>query len=157
MAVMSATGPGTPRRLERPPSDRFREPEAASPAPAQASLLRAVLVADGVALAGAALTVLLGGVLALSAGLLVLWLSLGSVLGQLVRSTAGSVVTPAVRVTLAVGSALLGVVLGQVGLWLYAGVEGGALPLIDYLAQTYGVLVPLQAVLAAVAAWWKAR
>ena len=49
------------------------------------------------------------------------------------------------------------VALGQLGLWWYAGTEGGVLPLVDYLAETFGLLVPLQALLAAGFAWWGAR
>jgi len=58
-----------------------------------------------------------------------------------------------VAVALAVGS----VVLGQLGLWLYARVEGGVLPLGGYLAETFGVLVPFQVAVAAIVAWRAAR
>ncbi len=51
----------------------------------------------------------------------------------------------------------IGVTIGQVGLWLYARTEGGVLPLIDYLGLTFGALVPLQLLLAAGVAWWRAR
>ena len=46
---------------------------------------------------------------------------------------------------------------GQVGLWLYAGSEGGVLSLVDYLGETFGPLVPLQVVIAPAAAWMAAR
>ena len=157
MAAMTTSTPGGSRRLERPPSDRFRVDEPDPGPGASGSLARAAIGADGVAVAGAVLTVVLGGVLALSAGLLVLWASLGSLIGQVTRWMGGSALAPRVRIALAVGSAVLGVALGQLGLWLYADLEGGALPLFDYLAQTYGVLVPLQAVLAAGSAWWSSR
>ena len=49
------------------------------------------------------------------------------------------------------------IVAGQVGLWLYAQAEGGVLSLPDHLAQTYGPLVPLQAVIAIGVTWWTAR
>ena len=52
---------------------------------------------------------------------------------------------------------MLAILLGQVGLWLFARSEGGVLSPIDYLAQTFGVLVPLQVLAAAAAAWWTAR
>ena len=42
-------------------------------------------------------------------------------------------------------------------IWLLALREGGDLPLIDFLAQTYGPVVPLEAMLGTVAAWWSAR
>lgn len=158
MAAMTPTTPEDGRRPARPPSDRFRpDGEDEPPTHPGGSTVRAALAADGAALLGAALTVLLGGLLALSAGLLVLWVSVGSLIGQVTRIAAGTAVPSQIRVALAVGSALLGVALGQLGLWWYAGIEGGALPLVDYLAQTFGVLVPLQAVLAAGAAWWSSR
>jgi hypothetical protein len=157
MAAMTAPTPGDPRRLDRPPSDRFRLEEEQVGAGPSGSIVRAALAADGMALAGAALTVVLGGVLALSAGLLVLWASVGSLIGHVTRWGGGSNVPAIVRVLLAVGSAVVGVTFGQVGLWLYAGLEGGVLPLVDHLAQTYGILVPLQVVLAAGFAWWSSR
>ena len=63
----------------------------------------------------------------------------------------------AARPWVAAGLAALGVVLGQVGLWLFARTEGGVLPLVDYLGQTFGPLVPLEVLLAAGVAWWRAR
>ena len=57
----------------------------------------------------------------------------------------------------AVGIAIGSVGLGQLGLWLYARTEGGVLTLPDYLVQTFGVLVPLQAALAMGLSWWIAR
>jgi hypothetical protein len=57
----------------------------------------------------------------------------------------------------AVGLAILGVALGQLGIWLYARSEGGVLGLLDYLAQTFGWLVPLQLAVAAAVGWWSAR
>jgi hypothetical protein len=50
-----------------------------------------------------------------------------------------------------------GVALGQVGLWLLARQEGGVLSLADYLAETFGFLVPAQFLAAAGAAWWRSR
>jgi hypothetical protein len=35
--------------------------------------------------------------------------------------------------------------------------EGGVLAPIEYLSQTFGPLVPIQLVIAGVAAWWTAR
>ena len=49
------------------------------------------------------------------------------------------------------------VILGQLGLWLYARIEGGVLSLPDYLGQTFGFLVPLQFAAAMLVAWWTAR
>ena len=100
---------------------------------------------------------MLGGVLAISAGLLVIAVSIGY--GVATGMLVGLGKNPVIRwrwvppVMLAVAAILL----GQLGLWLYARTEGGVLGLPDYLAQTFGVLVLLQVVLAAVAAWWTAR
>jgi hypothetical protein len=148
------------RRLARPPSDRYRSTDAtaeAPAAPAPGSLVRAALWADLAAFLGAAATVVLGGVLAVSAGLLVVAAATGWAIGQAVRAGGGQAVARDARSLLAIGSAGLAVIVGQLGLWLYAGTEGGVLPLVDYLAQTFGFLVPLQAIVAIGVAWWTAR
>ena len=100
---------------------------------------------------------LLGGLLAFSAGLLVVWAAAGTVVGWATQLGGGSALGSPLRPAMAVALALIGVALGQVGLWWYAGTEGGVLPLVDYLGQTFGVLVPAQALLAAGFAWWAAR
>lgn len=149
------------RRLARPPSDRYADPAVADPgadgADPSGSLGRAVAFGAAVAAAGVALSVVLGGPLALSAGLLVLWATAGYLVGHAVRLGGAGAVTAPTRPILAIGLTLAGVAVAQVGLWWYAGTEGGVLPLIDFLAQTYGVLVPLQAALAAALAWWSSR
>lgn len=149
------------RRLARPPSDRYRT---ATPAdrsgglgPAPGSLVRAVLWGDLAALVGAAATVVLGGVLAVSAGLLVVAATTGWSIGQVVRRGGSPGVAAGVRGLVATTSAAFAVVGGQLGLWWYAGTEGGVLPLTEYLGQTFGLLVPLQAVIAIAVAWWTAR
>ena len=157
MAVMSQDPEPGERRLDRPPSDRYVAPEDDQPQPAPGSVGRAVVYGAGAALVGAVLTVLLGGVVALSAGLLVVWATVGNVIGMLTKLGGGAAVAAPRRVMLAIGLALLGVAIGQLGLWWYAGTEGGVLPLVDYLAETFGLLVPLQALLAAGFAWWGAR
>ena len=44
--------------------------------------------------------------------------------------------------------------LGQVGLWVFARSEGGVLPLLDYLGEAFGLVVPVQLVVASpVSAW----
>jgi hypothetical protein len=47
--------------------------------------------------------------------------------------------------------------MGQAGLWLYALTEGGVLGPIDYLAQTFGLLVPFEFFAASILAWATAR
>lgn len=109
------------------------------------------------ALAGAAAITILGGMLAVSAGLLVVAAATGWVVGFGLRVGAGETVTTGRRVRLALGLALLAVVLGQLGLWLYARTEGGVLGPLDYLGETFGPLVPLELVAAALASRLAAR
>ncbi len=160
-AETTPTGPAvTPgeRRLAHPPSDRYRvtEPESTSTdrpgSPARAAILGASAV-----LAGAIAITVLGGVLAVSAGLIVVAAATGWAVGLGLRWGAGHPPAFERRVRLAVGLALLSIVLGQLGLWWYAGTEGGVLDPLDYLAQTFGLLVPIELVLAAIGAWLTAR
>jgi hypothetical protein len=99
----------------------------------------------------------MGGVLTLTGGLLVTAAVIGIVTGWALRVGAGASLTTGRRSATALVAALIAVVAGQVGLWLYAGSEGGVLPLAEYLAETFGLLVPLQVVIAPVAAWMTAR
>jgi hypothetical protein len=157
MAVMDDRPAPGERRLERPPSERYAPPTDVEPIGVPGSLPRAIGVGAIAALAGAIVTVLLGGVVAMSAGLLVVAAAMGYLVGIVTRIGGGTAVEPPRRTWIAVALALGGVALGQVGLWWYAGTEGGVLPLVDYLATTFGVLVPIQALLAAAFAWWGAR
>jgi hypothetical protein len=155
---------GGERRLARPPSERYRsaapgvEPPALSPdASDRASPVRGIAYAAVAAIVGAAAIVVLGGALAISAGLLVVAAAIGYAVGlAMAMGAAGTLSSPA-RPAIAAVLGGIGVVLGQVGLWLYARTEGGVLPLIDYLGQTFGVLVPLELLVAAGVAWWRAR
>ncbi len=109
------------------------------------------------ALVGAVLIVLFGGVLAVSAGLLIVAALAGRAVGLGVVVGAGSTLADTRRVALAIALAMGAVVLGQIGLWFYAQTEGGVLALGDYLGETFGILVPLEVALAAAVAWWSAR
>ena len=53
--------------------------------------------------------------------------------------------------------ALAGVGLGQIGVWLLGRQEGGVLPIVEYLGEVFGVLVPLQVAIAAIGAWLGSR
>ena len=64
---------------------------------------------------------------------------------------------PSARRALVVGLAAAAVLLGQLGLWLFARSEGGVLGPVDYLAETFGLLVPLQFLVGVAAAWLAAR
>lgn len=157
----SGPAPGE-RRLAHPPSDRYRAAEAdedgsAGPAADPGSVVRGLLYADLVALVGAGAIVVLGGVLAQSAGLLVVAALIGRAVALALLVGVGPTLGPPRRTWLAVGIALGGIVIGQVGLWAYAGAEGGVLPLPTYLAETFGLLVPLQLLVGAAFAWWSAR
>jgi hypothetical protein len=154
------TEPGE-RRLARPPSERYREAEgrssaAASP-PRAVSPLRGLILAMVVALGGAAVITVVGGVLALTVGLVVSAGIIGWLTAVALRFGAGSTVPARRRAWAAAAIAVGGVILGQLGLWLHAGSEGGVLPLIDYLGEVYGLLVPLQVVVAPAVAWVTAR
>lgn len=159
MAVMTTSPDPGERRLARPPSERYDEvDDAGAPDAGVAGSVGRGLAWGAIATAVAALsTVLLGGVVAISAGLLVLWASAGNAIGLATRIGGGPALPAPRRTWLAVGLALAGVAIGQVGLWWYASTEGGVLSLVEYLATTFGPLVPLQALLAAGAAWWAAR
>jgi len=163
MAVMTTGSDPGERRLSRPPSDRFgpsdadAEGSSAGPEAPAGSKARGIAYGTVAALVGAVVTVLLGGVMALSAGLLVVWASAGNAIGLATRIGGGPAFQAPRRTWVAIALALAGVTLGQVGLWWYAGTEGGVLPLLPYLGETFGILVPLEAALAAGFAWWAAR
>ncbi len=157
----ASTPPPGERRLDRPPSDRYREtaptPAAGADVDGDASPARGIAFGVLAGLAGMVATIVLGGPMALSAGLLVVAVATGWAVGTALKTGAGGGLARPTGPWLAVAIALGAVVLGQVGLWLYARTEGGVLTLPEYLADTWGILVPIQAVLAAAGAWWTAR
>ena len=101
------------------------------------------------------MTVLLGGVLSVSAGLLLVAGGTGWLIGRALGGAGSG--ARARGAAVAVGLALASVLLGQVGLWLFATSEGGALGPVEYLGQTWGPLAVAQYVVAAIAAWLAAR
>ena len=162
-AAPATSSPGE-RRLARPPSDRYRETEAAmAAAEAQAavdpdaSVGRGVALAAAVTIAGVAAIVLLGGVLALTEILLVVAGFTGGGVGIALRWGAGEHLAGRRRVVIALTLALVAVALGQLGLWQYGRIEGGVLGPLDYLGQVYGPLVLLEFAAAGVVAWLAAR
>jgi len=152
------------RRLDRAPSERYRSAPVAAPptdhsagAPAGTSAARGVAFGVVVAIAGAGLIVLLGGAMAVSAGLLVVAVAIGYGIALASVAGAGDTLSRPARSWFAAVIAGLALLVGQLGLWLFARTEGGVLPLVDYLGETFGVLVPLELLLAAGVAWWRAR
>ncbi|HYL39849.1 MAG TPA: hypothetical protein VET90_00935, partial [Candidatus Binatus sp.] len=104
-----------------------------------------------VALGTAVLLVGLGGVLGLTTGLVFVAGVGGALIGLVL---AGS---PRPRRTLrivAIGLAVATVLVGAVGGWLIALAEGGSLGLFEYLWAMTGVLVPVELIVAALAASW---
>jgi hypothetical protein len=108
-------------------------------------------------LAGSAAIVVLGGVFSLSAGLLVVAGAIGWGIGRIVRGTASTAISATRRSVIASAVAIDSVILGQLGLWLYSLVQGGALGPVDYLWQARGPLVIVEVALAAGLAWAVAR
>lgn len=110
---------------------------------------------------GALSLFVIGAVLAMPAGLLIAAGATGAAVGlTLARAGLPANGAPPVdrgRLTwLAIGLALLAVVVADVVTWQYALAEGGALGLVDYLWETFGPLIPGEAVIAAITAAWGA-
>ena len=157
--------PPTPgeRRLAHPPSDRYRAAEARAaavdadrPDPA-ASVARGLAIAVAIAVVGAAAIVVVGGVMSETTGLVVVAGATGLFIAIALQVGAGDHLTSRRRIALAVGLTVVAIALGQLGVWQYARSEGGVLPLIDYLGEVFGLLVPLQFAAGTVAAALIAR
>ncbi len=126
-----------PPRLDRPPSDRYRPAPDAPVADARPGRLDAIATPLALIIGGAIAFVVLGGILAVTAGLVILSAFLGWLTGRLV--------SPPGRAT-AVG--LAAVVAGLLGVWLFGRVEGGVLDPITYLIDVQGPVVPALCLLA---------
>lgn len=146
------------RRLAHPPSDRYRvaAPQAAEAEP-EGSVARGLALAVALAAVGALAIIVLGGVLAISAGLIVAAAAIGWAVGLGLRAGARGSLSRTSRIRLALALAIASIALGQLGLWLYARTEGGVLGPLDYLGETFGLLVPLEVLAASIAAWVSAR
>jgi len=155
------TGPASPgeRRLDHPPSDRYRVAEIAEmPLPDQAaSRARGILFGVVAGLAGSIAITLLGGALAVTAGLLVVASTTGWAIGIGLRAGGGARVDRGARVRLALTLSVAAVALGQLGLWAYARSEGGVLAPLEYLWDVFGPLVPLEVAAGSISAWVAAR
>jgi hypothetical protein len=128
----SSAEPGERRpRLDRPPSDRYATPSTRRTQ--TGSALRNASPLAAVVLFGALAFTFLGGVLTLTAGLIVVAGFVGWLTGRLVSP-------PARAAAVAVAS----IVAGLLGIWLFGRLEGGVLNPIDYFAEVQGILVPLE-------------
>lgn len=96
-------------------------------------------------------------ILAFSAGLLVVAFFLGRIIGLSVRSGAGDGLPSAARTSISVLWSIGAITVAMVATWLFAGLSGGVLGLGAYLVETLGPIVPLQYMIATVAAWWTSR
>jgi hypothetical protein len=126
-------------------------------APIGASPARGIALAVAVGVVGAILATLLEGVLALTLGLLVVAALIGRFVALALRAGAGETIPARRRLAVTLAVTIGALALAQLGIWLYARSEGGALGVIDYLAQTFGPLVALEFVVAGAVAWWTAR
>ena len=122
-----------------------------------ASVARGAAISAVAAIAGAVAIVVLGGVFAITAGLVVVAGGLGWAVAAGLGYGAGDHLSQRRRVVAAVGLAVGAVALGQLGLWQFARTEGGVLPPIEYLLEVFGPLVPLEFGAAALLAWLAAR
>lgn len=160
-----ASRPG--RQLERPPGERYTRSageggDGAAATRSSGVLLSAVLKAAVAAIAGTLVLYALGALLSSSAGLVFVAGLTGAAVGLLLARAASPgrgdepVLTRRRTMWLAVGISILAVVVAAVGTWLHAVAEGGALGLSDYLFETFGVIIPLEVLIATVAAAWGA-
>ena len=128
--------PGDRRpQLDRPPGERYAATAArATPTPGRADALVAPL---GLVLGTGIAFVVLGAILAVTAGLVIVAAFVGWLTGRLVSP-------PGVAAAVAVAA----VVVGLLGIWLFGRIEGGVLDPITYLAEVEGPIVVVLCLLA---------
>jgi hypothetical protein len=158
-----APAPTSPRRLERAPGERYGprptvagEPTADTAAPA-GSIARAAGFAAPAAVVALIVYVVFAGPLAFSAGLVIIGIFAGRMIGLTAKAGGGREVASDARIVVALLITLIWFVAAQLATWLYARNEGGVLSILDYLLQTFGPVVPLVAIASVLAAWWSAR
>jgi hypothetical protein len=130
--------PGARRRvtLERPPGERYLP--ARSNRAASDEVFGGIRGPVTIAIGGVLVFVVLGGVLGITAGLVVVAGLLGWLTGLLIRP-------PWRAAAVAAGV----VVAGLLGIWLFGRWEGGVLNPFDYLAEVHGIAAPLDILAAA--------
>jgi hypothetical protein len=155
------------RQLERPPGERYSRSAAQADDDAIATrsgsiLFSAVVKAVVIAAVGSLALFALGALLSSSAGLVFVAGLTGAGVGLvLARASAPGgghepALTRGTTIRLAIGVSILAVIVAAVGTWLHALGEGGALGLLDYLLETFGLTVPLELLIATLAAAWGA-
>jgi hypothetical protein len=159
-------GEAAPRRLERPPSERYGGRASATTGSSDGTANRSALAgplakAAVVSLAGALALVVVGAILTLTAGLLIAAGATGAAAGLVLARAAvpGDGARPVPRRTLAwlaVAMSVAAIAVAALATWLIAQREGGTLGLLDYLSETFGLFIPAEAAIAAVAAAWGA-
>ena len=149
--------PGGLPRLAAPPSQRYASTARGDlPADDEPSETRGLVLAALVAAFCAAILIILGGAFGFTAGLIVVAFFTGRLTAIGMILGAGPTVSTARRMGASIAISLVAVLIAQLGLWAWAIAEGGVLGPVDFLAQTYGVLVLLELLLAGGAAWLKA-
>jgi hypothetical protein len=155
------------RQLERPPGERYSRSAAQADDDAIATrsgsiLFSAVVKAVVIAAVGSLALFALGALLSSNAGLVFVAGLTGAGVGLvLARASAPGgghepALTRGTTIRLAIGVSILAVIVAAVGTWLHALGEGGALGLLDYLLETFGLTVPLELLIATLAAAWGA-
>ena len=145
--------PGTDR-LERPPSARYRSGAVDDRPDMGARGGPAPLVgAVAIAVFGAGVLTSLGAILAMTTGLVFVSGLAGAGIGLVLAGSPGP--RPSVARRSAVLAVLM-VVAAAAGTWGIARAEGGVLGPIEYLWTVFGLLIPIQAGVAAIAAAWGA-
>jgi hypothetical protein len=147
-------GERPPRRLlGHAPAERFAVEARSGSAPAApgaagtraGSRTRALALGAAAAAGGAALHLVAATLLLWTSGLLVVAVTLGIVVGLAVAVGAGGAVPAGTRRVIAVGLALGGLAGALAVDW---GLSGMYLGPVDYLAQVYGAVVPVETALA---------
>ena len=158
---MTADGNGGGRRpLDRPPGERYAVPPAdtgTTPPASGGSIGRSVAFAIGGAFSALIVYGLLAGPFAFTAGLVVAGIFAGRMIGLSARAGGGTAITSDQSVLIAIVTTLGWFVLAQLAAWLYARNEGGVLPVLEYLRDVFGPIVPLVAMGSVLGAWWSAR
>lgn len=164
MTPTDGPDPGQPtpgeRRLDRPPSDRYRTDEPAARESQEGgggSFGRGLAFGALTAIGVAAVIAVLGGIVLVTAGLIALAALGGWAIAIAVRVGSAGTVAKRPRAVMAAVLAALAVAGGQLGLWLFARYEGGVLGPVDYLAETFGLLVPIELAFAVAAGWLASR